>query len=328
MAPIDLTIIVVSYNTRALTLRCLRSVFERTRGPAFELLVVDNASTDGSADAIARDFPQVRLMRSETNLGFARANNLAARAARGAYLLLLNPDTWILDDAIGTLLAFARAKAHAGIFGGRTLFADLTLNPTSCWGRPTPWSALCRGLGLSAVFRGSRWFDPEALGGWKRDSVREVDIVTGCFLLLARDLWRELGGFDPTFHMYGEDADLCLRARRRGRPCLICPDAAIVHLGGASEPVRSAKMVRLFRAKAQLFERHWSAAAARFGAVTLDLWALTRLATFAAARLVRPARRASYQTWREIWQNRAEWHTTRPAAPHACPGRSLNQGTP
>lgn len=325
--PLDLTIIVVSYNTREMTLACLRSVYAETRSATFETFVVDNASTDGSAQAIRDAFPQVRLIARSDNLGFAAANNLAARDALGEYILLLNPDTVVLRGAIDKLLKFARDRQGPVICGGRTLFADGRLNPTSCWGRPTLWSAFCRGAGLSALFRGSRWFDPEALGGWSRDSVRQVDIVTGCFFLLRRELWQRLGGFDPAFFMYGEEADLCLRAAKLGVRCWITPDAEIIHYGGASERVRADKMVRLFRAKSQLYQRHWTPAAARWGDATLTLWALTRLCATRIAQLVRPQAQQSCETWREVWRRRAEWRTRSASvlhAPAAAPIRVSN----
>ncbi len=309
---IDVSVIIVSYNTRELTLDCLRSVFEQTRDATIEVFVVDNASADGSADVIAAEFPQVRLFALDQNLGFAAANNFAARHAQGEWLLLLNPDTVVLDRAIDRLVAFARRSAAedpaCGIFGGRTVFADGRLNPTSAWARPTLWSAWCMATGLTSLFRGHRLLNPEAMPHWQRDTERQVDIVTGCFLLLRRSLWQQLGGFDPAFFMYGEEADLCLRARKRGVKCLICPDATIIHYGGASEPVRAQKKVRLLRAKAQLFHRHWSRPAARLGVLLLDLWACSRMLSFWAASRLRPRLRANHESWRSVWRQRAAWH--------------------
>jgi GT2 family glycosyltransferase len=172
---------------------------------------------------------------------------------------------------------------------------------------------MCRALALSALFRNSRWFDPESIGGWRRDSVREVDIVTGCFFLLKRRLWERLGGFDRAFFMYGEEADLCLRAAAIGVRCMICPDACIVHYGGASETVRADKIIRLFRAKSLLYQRHWSRRAARWGPATLDLWVLTRLIALSALRFAGPRARSAFETWRSIWRGRAEWHDSPPA---------------
>jgi GT2 family glycosyltransferase len=317
---IDVSVIVVSFNTRDLTLACLDSVFEQTSGIEWELIVVDNASTDGSPEAIAARFPDARVVALRENVGFARGNNVAAEHARGNYLLLLNPDTVVLDGAIQKLHAFAESRPDAGIFGGRTVFADGTLNATSCWGRPTPWSALSLAAGLAHFFPGSRLFDRESLGWWARDDVREVDIVTGCFLLIRRELWDRLGGFDAGFFMYGEEADLCLRARTIGVAGLLCPSARIVHYGGASERVRADKMVRLFVAKARLFRKHWGRGAARFGVATLDLWAGSRVLAFAALRLVGRRHQPALDTWRDVWRRRREWR--------AHPDDAASRGVP
>lgn len=300
----EISILIVSYNTSEMTLACLRSVFEQTRETRFEVIVVDNASTDGSAEAVAAEFAQVKLIRADTNLGFAAANKLAARHAVGEYLLLLNPDTVVLDRALEKLLAFARANMEVGIVGGRTLYADGTLNPTSCWSAPSLWSTCSRALGLAWIFHGSRLFDPEGMGYWQRDSVREVDIVTGCLLMIRHDLWEQLGGFDPAFFMYGEEFDLCMRAGKLGRKCLINPEATIIHYGSASESVRADKMVRLLKAKAQLFRKHWRPAAAWCGIQMLRFWAFSRMAVGATV-LRRDA--DAYDAWQCIWRRRGEW---------------------
>lgn len=216
-AALDVSILIISYNTRELTLACLESVYAQTAGVSFEVIVVDNASIDGSAAAVAERFPQCRLVALEKNVGFAGGNNLAAKHATGRYLLLLNPDTVVLENAAGRAVRFADEHADAGIVGGRTFFGDGSLNRNSCHGAPTPWSLFCMGTGLSSLLRRSGWFNPEGLGSWKRDSVRSVDAVTGCFLLIRRELWEKLGGFDESFFMYGEDTDLCQRAWRAGQ---------------------------------------------------------------------------------------------------------------
>jgi GT2 family glycosyltransferase len=300
------SVIVVSYNTRELTREALRSLLEQTRREPTEVLVVDNASSDGSAEMIRAEFPGLTLMALDKNIGFAAANNLAAERAGGEYLLLLNPDTVVLDRAVERLLEFARSRPEAGIWGGRTLFADRTLNPTSCWARQTPWSLFCRASGLSTVFKGSGVFDSEGYGGWKRDSQREVDIVTGCFFLIRREMWTRLGGFDPAFFMYGEEADLCLRARKLGVRPMVTPDATIVHYGGASEKVREDKLVRLLRAKAMLIRRHWPAWQVGYGVLMLELWSFSR-GLGARVLSFNKKYRESGAAWRGAWRRRAEW---------------------
>jgi GT2 family glycosyltransferase len=305
---IDVSIIVVSYNTRELTVACLESVYAQTKAP-FELIVLDNASSDGSADAIAARFPQATLIRSQQNLGFAGANNAAARKATGRYLLLLNPDTLVLDSAIDKLLAFAHHHPQAGIWGGRTVFTDGKLNPTYCWKRQTLWSTVCCASGLNSVLRGNRLFDPEALGAWNHSNHREVDIVSGCFLLITRALWERLRGFDPAFFMYGEEADLCLRAHALGARPRITTDATIVHYGGASEKVRSDKLVKLIKAKTLLIRRHWPPALSRVGIAMLTVWPLSRALAWNAISRVSPSHGAldNAASWKAVWNRRREW---------------------
>lgn len=312
-------ILIVSYNTREMTLSCLASVFEQTREIGICVVVVDNASEDGSADAIAGHFPQVELIRLEKNIGFAAANNLAAQRVDEEYLLLLNPDTVILDHAIDKLVTFAETYPDAGVWGGRTVFADGSLNPGSCWRRPTPWSLFCIVSGLTAAFRPLGWFNPEAYGNWQRDSVREVDIVSGCFFLIRKTLWNELCGFDPAFFMYGEEADLCLRAKVRGMRCAITPDATIVHYGGASERARSGKMIKLFDAKARLFRRHWPAWQVPIGLRLLDGWAWSRWVACSCLALFKTRAQDPAKQWGEVWRSRAQWRSDAAFSENAQP---------
>lgn len=296
----ELTVIIVSYNTCALTLRCLETLFAGTRC-AFRVMLCDNDSRDGSADAVAERFPQVTLVRSDRNLGFAAANNLLAESARTEWLLLLNPDTEVQDGAVDRLLAFAKAEPAAGITGGRTVFPDGSLNPTSCWGRITPWSLACSALGLVALFPRSALFNREGLGGWQRDSVRQVDIVTGCFLMIPRALWQRLGGFHPKYFMYGEDADLCLRAGKLGFRPAITPDAQIVHLVGASSASGVAKLALLAKGRMTLIADHWPPPMVPLGRGLMWLWAGLRLV---ASRWIS---RDRHDLWRAVWRDRQDW---------------------
>ena len=305
----EVSVIVVSFNTREMTLDCLRSVAAQTRVP-HEVILIDNASKDGTAAAVAAGFPDVRLMAEAENHGFARANNIAARVARGEYILLLNPDTVVLDGAIDRLLAFARQEPQAKIWGGRTLYGDGSLNPTSCWGKMTLWSVFCTTTGLSSVLRQSRVFNTEGYGGWQRDTAREVDIVTGAFLLMKRELWNRLGGFDLSYVMYGEEADLCLRARAIGARPRITPEATIIHYVGASQQLRGSKLMMLLKAKIRLIRDHfpgWQKAPATW---MFRLWPLMRLGGAKARAHLKgsnPTRQDNVLKLKEVWARRAEW---------------------
>jgi len=305
--PVDLSVLVVSYNTKAITLEAIETLFRYPPPVDFELIVLDNLSPDGSAEAIRKAFPNVDLIAHPQNVGFARANNIIAEQARGRRLLLLNPDTVTLPNSHGPLWAFAERTPERGIWGGRTLYRDLSLNPTSCWGRITLWSLICSALGLTHSFPGSPLFNPETYGGWNRDTEADVDIVTGCFFLIDTALWRRLGGFDKAFFMYAEEADLCLRARAMGARPGITPEAEIIHLGGASEAVAVDKIVRLMRGRATLIRKRWSPPKAALGLAIMWLWSATRLVGSTVVSGRRDAPGTSQSKWRAIWARRREW---------------------
>ena len=302
------SIIVISYNTKQMTLDCLASVYEQTKMP-FELVVVDNDSSDGSAEAIAEAFPDVTLIAEKTNHGFAPAHNIALPHCTAPWILLLNPDTLVLDSAIDNVLAFAERTPQAGSWGGRTLYGDRRLNPYSCWRAMSLWTVFCRVTGLTGIFPKSGLFNAEEYAGWKRDTERAVDIVTGCFFLIRRETWDALGGFDPDFVMYGEEADLCLRARKMGLQPRITPEAEIVHYGGASEPVAADRIIRVIRAKAELIQRHFPAGFVWLGKGMFTLFPWSRwVATGLGGKLLgREGLQKTSAVWAEVWSRRAEW---------------------
>lgn len=321
----DVSIIVVSYNTRSLTEAALTSLMSETKDTRYEVIAVDNASSDGSADMIAAHPIGAKLIHLTENIGFARANTLAARHAKGRYILLLNPDTVVLEGAVDKLIAFAKSHPKARIWGGRTLFPDGRLNPSSCWKRMTPWNLFCRATGLTGILSRFETFNGEAYGRWPRHHMREVDIVSGCFFLIERELWDGLRGFDPMFFMYGEEADLCLRARAFSARPLVTPFATIIHYGGASETARAGKMVRLLAAKATLITRHFDPILVPLGLSLLAAWPLSRTFAFTAAAAVTGSGRLkqSAHEWREIWARRSEWRHGYTTAPAALPSRAV-----
>jgi len=299
VSTLDLSVVIVSYNTCGLLRSCLASVIAETTGIAHEVIVIDNASSDDSASMVEQEFPTVRLLALSDNVGFARACNLGVGASSGAHIVLLNPDTVVHDRALEHLLAFGRSHPEGGLYGGRTLRPNGQVDPSSCWGQPTLWSLACYASGLTTAFRSSRIFDPESLGHWQRDSVREVGVVTGCLLLAERATWDRLGGFDERFWMYSEDADLSFRARKLGYRPVITPTATVTHVVGASSSSPSWKRRLVLRGKVTFVDKNWPPAAARAARLLLTVGVATR------ARLARLLRRQS--PWREVWDARAEW---------------------
>lgn len=302
----ELTVIIVSYNTRDLTLKAIETLLSNAGNVAMRIVVWDNASHDGSADAVAARFPEMELVRSEENVGFAKANNAIAASATTEWLLLLNPDTETHPNAVENILNFGKSHPKAGIVGGRTVFPDGSLNIASCWNTMSVWSLFCSATGLAKILSNTQLFNPEGIGGWKRDSIRHVDVVVGCFLLIRTELWRQLGGFSPRYFMYGEEHDLCLRAKRLGYRPMITPDAQIMHLVGASSSKREDKILRLMRSKATLIRDHWSAGKRPIGIGLLWLWiANRRLGAAIKARISGDSE--SRNRWERIWNERHDW---------------------
>jgi GT2 family glycosyltransferase/acetyltransferase-like isoleucine patch superfamily enzyme len=295
------SVVVVSYNTRDWIVRCLDSLAVST-SHELDVIVVDNASRDGSADAVAAAFPDATIIRNEHNLGFARAVNQGAEAAKGDYLLLLNPDGYVEPGSLDALVAFARAHPEYVIVGGRTVTPDGDLDPRSCWAAPTLWSLLSSALMLSTLRPGSTTLDPEAMGDYGRDHPRPVDIVTGCLLLVALDDWRALGGFDERFFVYGEDAELCLRAAAvTGRRCAVTPDAVMIHAVGASSATRPDKHELLLAGRITLVRTHWPRAKGFVGARLIVAGVGVR------ALLERLPLGGRDTAWGEVWRRRGRW---------------------
>ncbi len=230
---LDVSVIIVSYNTRALTLDCIRSIDRETSGLKYEIIVVDNSSSDGSADAIAVEAPQVHLVRLEENRGFACANNVGLRLARGEYLLLLNPDTLILDAAVERAHAFAVRTPRAAVVGCRASNADGSLQ-RNCFLPPSLLNLSITTFGLHRLAPRSRLFGRERFTYWDLDDARDVPVVAGCFMLVRRSAVSQVGLFDERFFMYAEEVDWCTRFRRAGWEVWYTPDPTIVHFGGAS----------------------------------------------------------------------------------------------
>jgi GT2 family glycosyltransferase len=235
--------IVVSYNTREMTLDCLRALHAALDGMDSEVIVVDNASTDNSVAAIHENFPDVRLIAKGENIGFGAANNEAMRLAKGRFFLLINSDAFPERTAIHTLVAFIRDHPAAAIVGPRLLNADGSLQ-ISCFPFPSPLSAWLENLWLSRGYR-----------RWKHDQVRRVDFVIGACMLVRREAYEQIGGFDERFFMYSEEADWQRRMKYAGWAAFFVPDACVRHLGGASGANDESRVSRHFFESLDYYER-------------------------------------------------------------------------
>jgi GT2 family glycosyltransferase len=304
------SIIIVSYNTKDVILPCIRSIIKETCLYNYEIIVIDNNSQDGSVAAIRENFPQVRLIEKSENLGFAGANNMAALSAQGSRLLLLNPDTVVLGSAVDAIIRFANMTPRAQVWGGRAIFPDQTIN-ASCWNDMTIWSSFCRALGLTWIFPKSKLFNPESIHLWDSlDHERSVDIVVGCFLLIDKSMWDKLGGFNKAFFMYGDEVDLCIRARKLGARPRITPTATIIHYGGGSEPSSEDKLVKVFKGRITVMKMHWRPLAACLGCWIL--WITAGFRAFGSLFFHPPQRQGGgldgrSDVWSGVFRRRKEW---------------------
>ena len=255
---LDVSILIVNWNTCQITLDCLRSIYEQTKAVSFEVIVVDNASTDDSVKMIRSQCPQATLIENTENRGFAAANNQAMGIAQGRYWLLLNSDTVVLDHAIEKTVAFADTHPDAAVIGCRVLNADKTLQPT-CFMYPGLLNLILAATGLAKLMPRSRFWGRERMGYWNRNDSRPVQVVTGCFMLVKKEAAEQVGVMDECFFMYAEETDWCYRFAKAGWQCLFTPAAEIIHLGGASsKKVRPEMIIQLRKSILLFIKKHRS----------------------------------------------------------------------
>jgi GT2 family glycosyltransferase len=231
---IDVSIVIVSWNTRDILRGCLRSIFEQTRETSFEVFVVDNNSHDSSAEMVRDEFPAVRLIANVQNRGFAAGCNQGMREASGRYTLLLNPDTIVLDDAISRCVRYADLHADVGVVGCQVLEDDSRIQRTG-FSFPSPSNMFLGLSGLSRAFPRSRLFGRPQLSWWARDSEQDLDVVSGMFMLVRREAIAHVGLMDESYFVYAEEADWCYRFAKAGWRRVFTPCARIIHLDGGDK---------------------------------------------------------------------------------------------
>lgn len=252
------SVIIVNWNARDYLMQCLDSLSPEVCRYPMEIIVVDNASSDGSAGCVESRFPRVRGVRNAANLGFAKANNVGASLSTGRYLCFVNSDVKVLKDCVSRLVDYCEEHPDVGMAGPRIIGSDGKLQ-RSCRGFPGLWNMFCRALALDTLFSRSRLFTGYSLTHWPQDSVRAVDILSGCFLLVRREALRQVGLLDESFFMYGEDMDWSRRFWANGWKVMFVPSAEAIHYGGGSSsnaPVRF--YIEKQRADLQYWKKHHS----------------------------------------------------------------------
>jgi hypothetical protein len=256
---VDCSVVLVAYQSAAYLPRCLESIARTTHTTSYEIVVVDNASSDGTVALLRESAVPVRVFQNPENLGFARAANRGAREATGRYLLFLNPDTELQEGALDRSVAYLDGHPVAGVLGAKVLNPDGTIQRACRRSIPTPRVAFFQLTGL-----GKLWRNHSAAGAYnleKQDPTRTADVgaVSGAFLLIRREAWQRAGGFDERFFLYGEDLDLCLGVSRLGYRVVYYPEAVVVHHKGASSRQARRRANREFHRAMRLFhDKHFA----------------------------------------------------------------------
>lgn len=248
----DLSIIIVNWNTRDLLRDCLASVFQGLGSLTAEVIVVDNASHDGSVEMLRVDFPQVRLIENDRNLGFAAGNNVALRLSIGRHVLLLNTDTLVRDHVLPEAVAWLDLHPEVGVMGPRLLNADGTVQP-SCSAFPSLWFLAMQTLGLTRIPA----LDHYRMTGWDRGSERRVDVISGAAMFVRRTAIATVGLLDEAFFFYGEETDWCHRFKQAGWKIVFVPIPEIVHFGnGAASKLNHRRDVLMTQGTTRLHRKH------------------------------------------------------------------------
>ncbi len=226
----DISVILVSYNTAEMTKKSLNDLFASVGNLKIEVFMIDNASKDNSAEMIKQEFPQITLIENNQNVGFGRANNQAVPLVNGRYVLLLNTDAFVQPDTLLKTKAYMDAHPKCGMLGVKLLGRDGTLQP-SCRYFPTSWNIFLERTNLKKIFKGTKLIDDMT---WDHNSARSCDWVPGCYALIRKEVIDQVGLFDPRYFLYYEEVDHCFAAKRAGWEVTYYPDTTVVHIGGES----------------------------------------------------------------------------------------------
>ncbi len=255
---LDVSVIIPSWNAKSYLRDCIKSIYTETNNCRIEIIVVDNASTDGSPEMVKAYFPHIKLIINKENLGFAKGCNIGMRQANGKYVVIVNSDVILEKECIDRMFKYMEKHSEIGILGPKILGQDGMVQ-RSCMGFPTLWNTFCRALALDTIFPRSKLFGGQLMTYWSHNSIRSVDIINGCFWMVRQEALKRVGLLDESFFMYSEDKDWCKRFANAGWEVVFFPDAEAVHYGGASSsnaPIRF--YIEMLRSNLQYWKKHHS----------------------------------------------------------------------
>ena len=255
----DLSIIIVNYNVKEFLQNLIHSIEKASSNLAKEIFIIDNASDDGSVDFIKEKFPQIKLFANQKNLGFGKANNIGLKEVTGKYILLINPDTIVAEDTFEKMIQFFESNKNVGLAGCKILNPDGTLQLACRRSFPGPWTSFTKVTGLSSLFPNSKIFARYNLTYLDENHTYEVDAISGSFMMMRKEVYDKVGGFDEQFFMYGEDLDLCYRIQKAGYKVFYVHTTQIIHYKGESTKRSSLDETKVFYSAMHLFvKKHLS----------------------------------------------------------------------
>jgi hypothetical protein len=255
----DVSVSIVNYNAKEYLDRCLTSLYKSIKNHSFEVVVVDNFSSDGSSDLVRLKFPGVKLIQNTSNLGYTKANNIGIKRSTGKYVISLNSDTKVSGNAIDRLIEFMDSNPDAGAAGPKLLNSDGTLQMQCRRGFPTLINSLFYFSGLNRLFPKSKLLGGYLLTYLDDKNTVEVDSLCGAAMIVRRDVIDKVGLMDESYYMYGDDIDWCIRIKKAGWKIYYLPDAEIIHYGGISSRKRSYRSIFEFhRAMAVFYGKHYA----------------------------------------------------------------------
>jgi len=239
MDTIDVSVVIVNWNTEELLDNCISSIKEKTHGIRYEIIIVDNASQDGSVNLVKSKFPDCKLIESDRNLGFTKANNLAITRAFGKYILFLNPDTKLITNTLFNSVRFLETHKEFGALGCKLIFPDHSIQYVCARTFPTPFNQFCELAMLNRLFPKSRLFSSIELEYWDHTTSSEIDCISGAYIMVRKNIIDKLQGFDENIFMYADDVDLCYRIKQEGWKLYYLADEEIIHYAGVSSKQKS-----------------------------------------------------------------------------------------
>ncbi len=255
----NLSIIIVNYNVKEFLQNLIHSIEKASTNLTKEIIIIDNASDDGSVEFIKEKFPQIKLIANQTNLGFGKANNIGLKQAAGKYILLINPDTLVAEDTFEKMIQFFESNKNVGLAGCKILNPDGTLQLACRRSFPGPWTSFTKVTGLSTLFPNSKIFARYNLTYLDENKSYEVDAISGSFMMMRKEVYEKVGGFDEQFFMYGEDLDLCYRIQKAGNKVYYVHSTQIIHYKGESTKRSSLDETKVFYNAMHLFvKKHLS----------------------------------------------------------------------